>query len=73
MSTHSVPALACIVDPVDRARQAEQLAAWYGEQAHRARLARNTALQEAFRSGVSRPRLAAKTGINIATVKAVTR
>lgn len=73
MSTLTVASLPSLLDPCERAKEAERLAAWHAEQAHAARLARNAALQEAFKAGTSRPRLTAKTGINIATVKAVTR
>lgn len=71
--SHSIEEIERMRDPVVQARAADEFLAYAESRAKSARTLRDMALRKARESGVSRPQLADRTGINIHTIKAVTR
>lgn len=62
-----------IEDPAEQARAAVEFTAYAEHRARQGRAIRDQALRELQRRGVSKPKISAATGVNIATVKAVLR
>lgn len=70
---HGLEDLARLRDPVERARAAVAFIAYAEARAKQARDIRDEAVRAAHASGLSKPEVGRRTGITLATVKAVTR